>query len=98
MRGYNEEGTTTTPFDMTVLNGLDRYHLVHSVLDWVTELKSVRVGLKQLWTASCSNIGRTFARTARTCRRSAIGNGWRPSFGKWLTRQVRTSPFNKRKN
>jgi xylulose-5-phosphate/fructose-6-phosphate phosphoketolase len=47
VRGYNEEGTTTTPFDMTVLNGLDRYHLVQSVLDWVPELKSVRVGLKQ---------------------------------------------------
>ena len=48
VRGYNEEGTTTTPFDMTVLNGLDRYHIVHSVLDWVPDLKSVRVGLKQL--------------------------------------------------
>jgi xylulose-5-phosphate/fructose-6-phosphate phosphoketolase len=48
VRGYNEEGTTTTPFDMTVLNGLDRYHLVHSVLDWVPELKSIRVGLKQV--------------------------------------------------
>lgn len=47
VRGYNEEGTTTTPFDMTVLNGLDRYHLVHSVLDWVPELKGIRVGLKQ---------------------------------------------------
>jgi xylulose-5-phosphate/fructose-6-phosphate phosphoketolase len=47
VRGYNEEGTTTTPFDMTVLNGLDRYHLVHSVLDWVPELKSIRVGLKE---------------------------------------------------
>ena len=47
VRGYNEEGTTTTPFDMTVLNGLDRYHLVHSVLDWVSELKGIRVGLKQ---------------------------------------------------
>jgi xylulose-5-phosphate/fructose-6-phosphate phosphoketolase len=47
VRGYNEEGTTTTPFDMTVLNGLDRFHLVHSALDWVAALKSVRVGLKQ---------------------------------------------------
>jgi xylulose-5-phosphate/fructose-6-phosphate phosphoketolase len=27
VRGYNEEGTTTTPFDMTVLNRLDRFHL-----------------------------------------------------------------------
>ncbi len=48
VRGYNEEGTTTTPFDMTVLNGLDRYHIVHSVLDFVPELKSTRIGLKQL--------------------------------------------------
>ena len=48
VRGYNEEGTTTTPFDMTVLNGLDRYHIVHSVLDWVPDLKSIRIGLKQV--------------------------------------------------
>ncbi|WP_455274092.1 phosphoketolase family protein [Rhizobium herbae] len=48
VRGYNEEGTTTTPFDMTVLNGLDRYHLVQSVLDWVPELKNMRIGLKQV--------------------------------------------------
>ncbi|WP_426128644.1 phosphoketolase family protein [Pararhizobium sp. PWRC1-1] len=48
VRGYNEEGTTTTPFDMTVLNGLDRYHIVHSVLDWVPELKSIRIGLKEM--------------------------------------------------
>jgi xylulose-5-phosphate/fructose-6-phosphate phosphoketolase len=47
VRGYNEEGTTTTPFDMTVLNGLDRFHLIQSVLDWVPQLKSVRVVLKQ---------------------------------------------------
>ena len=33
VRGYNEEGTTTTPFDMTVLYSLDRYHLVLSVLE-----------------------------------------------------------------
>jgi xylulose-5-phosphate/fructose-6-phosphate phosphoketolase len=33
VRGFNEEGTTTTPFDMTVLNGLDRYHLVQSVVE-----------------------------------------------------------------
>ena len=33
MRGYKEEGTTTTPFDMTVLNDLDRFHLVIDVID-----------------------------------------------------------------
>lgn len=48
VRGYNEEGTTTTPFDMTVLNGLDRFHLVQSALDWVPELKPLRADLKRL--------------------------------------------------
>ena len=32
MRGYKEEGTTTTPFDMTVMNDLDRYDLVRDVV------------------------------------------------------------------
>lgn len=32
VRGFNEEGTTTTPFDMTVLNGLDRYHLAQEAI------------------------------------------------------------------
>ena len=32
VRGYKEEGTTTTPFDMVVLNDLDRYHLVHEMV------------------------------------------------------------------
>ena len=35
VRGYKEEGTTTTPFDMVVLNDLDRYHLVMDVIDRV---------------------------------------------------------------
>ncbi len=35
VRGYNEEGTTTTPFDMVVRNDLDRYHLVQDVIDRV---------------------------------------------------------------
>src|SRR5262249_26856470 len=33
VRGYKEEGTTTTPFDMTVLNELDRFHLANDVID-----------------------------------------------------------------
>ena len=33
VRGYKEEGTTTTPFDMVVLNDLDRFHLVEDVID-----------------------------------------------------------------
>jgi xylulose-5-phosphate/fructose-6-phosphate phosphoketolase len=35
VRGYREEGTTSTPFDMCVLNGLDRLHLVSDVIDRV---------------------------------------------------------------
>jgi xylulose-5-phosphate/fructose-6-phosphate phosphoketolase len=38
VRGYREEGTTTTPFDMVMLNSLDRYHLVIDVVDRVPEL------------------------------------------------------------
>ncbi|MBD2525087.1 phosphoketolase [Nostoc sp. FACHB-133] len=38
VRGYKEEGTTTTPFDMVVLNDLDRFHLVMDVIDRVPKL------------------------------------------------------------
>jgi xylulose-5-phosphate/fructose-6-phosphate phosphoketolase len=38
VHGYSEEGTTTTPFDMTVLNGLDRYHLVEATIRAVPAL------------------------------------------------------------
>jgi xylulose-5-phosphate/fructose-6-phosphate phosphoketolase len=40
VRGYKEEGTTTTPFDMVVLNDLDRFHLVADVIDRVPGLRA----------------------------------------------------------
>ena len=48
VRGYKEEGTTTTPFDMTVLNDLDRFHLAGDVIDRVPRLRSVAGHVKQL--------------------------------------------------
>jgi xylulose-5-phosphate/fructose-6-phosphate phosphoketolase len=48
VRGYKEEGTTTTPFDMVMLNDLDRYHLVIDVIDRVPGLASRAGHIRQL--------------------------------------------------
>ena len=48
VRGYKEEGTTTTPFDMTVMNDLDRFHLAGDVVDRVPKLKNIGGRFKQL--------------------------------------------------
>ena len=50
VRGYNEEGTTTTPFDMVMLNDLDRFHLVIDVLDRVPGLEPAAATLRQAMT------------------------------------------------
>jgi len=47
VRGYKEEGTTTTPFDMTVMNELDRFHLACDVIDRVPRLKNLAALAKQ---------------------------------------------------
>jgi xylulose-5-phosphate/fructose-6-phosphate phosphoketolase len=47
VRGYKEEGTTTTPFDMTVLNDLDRFHLAGDVVDRVPRLQRLGAHFKQ---------------------------------------------------
>jgi xylulose-5-phosphate/fructose-6-phosphate phosphoketolase len=47
VRGYNEEGTTTTPFDMVMLNDLDRFHLVMDVIDRVPGLGPSAAHLRQ---------------------------------------------------
>ena len=46
VRGYKEEGTTTTPFDMVMLNDLDRFHLVMDVIDRVPSLGDAAVEVR----------------------------------------------------
>jgi xylulose-5-phosphate/fructose-6-phosphate phosphoketolase len=46
VRGYKEEGTTTTPFDMVMLNDLDRFHLVMDVIDRVPSLGAAAADLR----------------------------------------------------
>jgi xylulose-5-phosphate/fructose-6-phosphate phosphoketolase len=48
VRGYKEEGTTTTPFDMVMLNDLDRFHLVMDVIDRVPGLRARSEAVRQL--------------------------------------------------
>ena len=47
VRGYKEEGTTTTPFDMVVRNDMDRFHLMADVIDRVPKLGSIAAHAKQ---------------------------------------------------
>jgi xylulose-5-phosphate/fructose-6-phosphate phosphoketolase len=47
VRGYKEEGTTTTPFDMVMLNDMDRFHLVMDVIDRVPGLGVRHAALRQ---------------------------------------------------
>jgi xylulose-5-phosphate/fructose-6-phosphate phosphoketolase len=47
VRGYKEEGTTTTPFDMVVMNDMDRFHLVMDVIDRVPGLGQRAAHLRQ---------------------------------------------------
>jgi xylulose-5-phosphate/fructose-6-phosphate phosphoketolase len=46
VRGYKEEGTITTPFDMTVLNDMDRFHLVMDTIDRLSQTGSAGAALK----------------------------------------------------
>jgi xylulose-5-phosphate/fructose-6-phosphate phosphoketolase len=48
VRGYKEEGTTTTPFAMTVLDDLDRFHLAIDAIDRVPRLQVVGSAVRQL--------------------------------------------------
>ena len=75
VRGYKEEGTTTTPFDMVVLNNLDRYHLVMDVIDRVPGSASAPRSSTSRWSITAPSTGTTSASTATTCPRSRTGAG-----------------------
>ena len=76
VRGYKEEGTTTTPFDMVMLNDLDRFHLVMDVVDRVPSL-GVAVAERAGRDGGPPARGPRLhpRRRARTCRRCATGSG-----------------------
>ena len=74
VRGYKEEGTTTTPFDMVVLNNLDRYQLA---LDAISRCRGFSTKQKRPTAtgARWSVTNFTSASTARICRRCRTGAG-----------------------
>ena len=75
VRGYKEEGTTTTPFDMVMLNDLDRFHLVIDVIDRVPGLADKAAHLRQQMTER-RLAARAYTRaTVTTTPRSATGRG-----------------------
>jgi len=65
VRGYKEEGTTTTPFDMVVRNDLDRYHLVSDAVDRVPQLGQRAARLKQLVRDKLTEHHETIRRTGQ---------------------------------
>jgi xylulose-5-phosphate/fructose-6-phosphate phosphoketolase len=61
VRGFREEGTTTTPFDMVMMNNLDRYHLVTDVIDRVPGLAAKAASARQLM-VDARNVAREWTR------------------------------------
>jgi xylulose-5-phosphate/fructose-6-phosphate phosphoketolase len=71
VRGYKEEGTTTTPFDMVMMNDLDRFHLVMDVIDRVPGLSSRAGHVRQEmgdWRLACRLHTRQFGEDAPEIR------------------------------
>jgi xylulose-5-phosphate/fructose-6-phosphate phosphoketolase len=77
VRGYNEEGTTTTPFDVVVLNRLDRFHLAMDVIERVPGLGSKVAHVKQRLRDKLIEHREyvVISDMAKTCRKSRIGSG-----------------------
>lgn len=75
VRGYKEEGTTTTPFDMVVMNDLDRYHLAGDVIDRLPSLGAKAAYTKQYLRNRLLELKRMSTNMVKTCLRSGTGTG-----------------------
>ncbi len=75
VHGFIEEGTTTTPFDMCVLNRLDRFHLALAALQTVPHLGACAEHAEQALRDAWRPITRMSVAPATTCRRCGIGSG-----------------------
>ena len=82
VRGYKEEGTTTTPFDMCVLNDLDRFRLAMDVIDRVPGLERGRPPCASASTRSAGSTANGCAGPATICPRSGTGAGRREAGGR----------------
>jgi xylulose-5-phosphate/fructose-6-phosphate phosphoketolase len=77
VRGYKEEGATTTPFDMVMLNDLDRFHLVMDVIDRVPSLGTRAVHLRQQM-VDARTAARIYTRQAGDDPPDVAGWVWEP--------------------
>ena len=82
VRGYKEEGTTTTPFDMVVLNEMDRFHLVQDVIDRLPQLGSRAAYAKQAIRDALIEHRNTSTSAARIIRSSSAGSGAKRKVGR----------------
>ena len=92
VRGYKEEGTTTTPFDMTVLNDLDRFHLVRAVLDHAPGLGSRMAHLRPRIAEKLAQHRDYILGMDRTCLKFSTGAGGTARRVKWAESSAPRNP------
>ena len=89
VRGYSQQGSTTTPFDMVVVNRMSRYHLALEALRRMARQLPGAEALAELATGSWTPTPATSASTSRTCPKSVSGSGRRRARPALTVRPVR---------